>query len=157
MGSFLIQNQNIQFIISASFGASFAMGLSGFMGAYMAEKAERTKHLKDLETAMFGDLKNSILHKASKVASIWIAFVDGISPAVVAILIIIPLILSARTPILTFQIALYLSITIAFVILFMLGIFLGRISQENLLLHGLKMVSIGGLLALFFLVLQAIV
>lgn len=154
MGSLLVQNQNVHFIISASFGAAFAMGISGFMGAYMAEKAERTRHLKELETAMFENLENTILHRASKIASLWIAFVDGVSPAAVAIIIIIPFVLSAKLEVLTFQVASYMSLSITLVILFMLGIFLGKISKENLLWHGLKMVSIGALLALFFLLLQ---
>ncbi len=157
MGSLLIKNQNVEFIISASFGAALAMGISGFMGAYMAEKAERTKQLKELETAMFEDLKNSIIHRASKVASVWIAFVDGISPAAVAFIIIVPFIVSTKLHVLTFQAAAYISLSVTFTILFLLGIFLGKISEENLLWHGLKMVSIGGLLALFFVLLQSII
>lgn len=43
-------------IIIAALSGSIAMGISGMSGAYMTEKAERTKELKELERAMVTDL-----------------------------------------------------------------------------------------------------
>jgi predicted membrane protein (TIGR00267 family) len=38
-------------VVLAGLGASLAMGLSGFFGALLAEKAERERHLNDMEKA----------------------------------------------------------------------------------------------------------
>jgi predicted membrane protein (TIGR00267 family) len=52
-------------IISAGIAGSIATGTSGMSGAYMAEKAERTKKIKDLEKTMLRELDNCV-HKKSK-------------------------------------------------------------------------------------------
>ncbi|MBE0512945.1 hypothetical protein IBX38_07835 [Candidatus Bathyarchaeota archaeon] len=51
-------------------GATLAMGLSGFAGAYMTEEAERAKKLNSLEKSMLTELKNSVVGKASRFASL---------------------------------------------------------------------------------------
>lgn len=153
MGSYLVDVKDPHIVIGASFGACLAMGISGFWGAYMAEKAERTRALKDLETALFINLKNTLLEKASKAATLWIAFVDGISPTVVALSAITPFLLSHRS-LISFETAFYASIAIILTILFILGAFLGRISRENIFLHGIRMVVIGLAIALIFIVLN---
>ena len=52
-------------IIAAGISGSFAMGISGFSGAYMAESAERTKELKDIEKAMCKPMMDESLHKGA--------------------------------------------------------------------------------------------
>ena len=49
LGSWAAQVENAEIIVLAGIGACIAMGVSGFSGAYMAEKAERERHLKELE------------------------------------------------------------------------------------------------------------
>jgi len=44
-------------IVVAGLGASLAMGISGFFGAYLAEKALRIKKLKEIERDLFTNLK----------------------------------------------------------------------------------------------------
>jgi predicted membrane protein (TIGR00267 family) len=153
MGSYLVGVKDPHIVIGASFGACLAMGVSGFWGAYMAEKAERTRALKDLEMALFINLKNTLLEKASKIATLWIAFVDGISPTVVALSAITPFLLS-YTSLISFETAFYASITIILTILFILGAFLGKISRENIFLHGIRMVVVGLAIAAIFIVLN---
>ena len=81
-------------IISAAIAGSIAMGASGMSGAYMAEKAERTKKLKDLERAMLTDMKNGLHDKSHRFAAIFAAVVDGISPAIAAMIVVSPFIVS---------------------------------------------------------------
>ena len=153
MGSYLVGDKEPHIIVGAAFGACLAMGISGFWGAYMGEKAERTRALKDLETALFMDLKNTVLAKASKIATLWIAFVDGISPSVIALTAIIPYLLS-HINLINFETAFYTSLTLILAMLFVLGAFLGKISRENIVIHGLKMVIVGLAVAAIFLLLN---
>jgi len=46
------------------------MGASGMSGAYMTEKAERTKKLKDLERAMLTNMKDGLHGKSHRFAAI---------------------------------------------------------------------------------------
>ena len=69
-------------VIVAGIGGSVAMGISGISGAYLAERAERKRDLKKLETAMLQRLDGTQFARASEFASFVIAFVDGISPAI---------------------------------------------------------------------------
>ena len=65
-----------------------------------------------------------------------VAAVDGLSPFLSAFLVIIPFFLAPLLPSVTY--AYYASIGMALLALFALGIYLGRISKENLVLSGVK-------------------
>ena len=153
MGSYVVGVKDPRVVIGASFGACLAMGVSGFWGAYMAERAERKRALKDLEMALFINLKNTLLEKASKVATLWIAFIDGVSPTVVALSATTPFLLS-HANLIGFEVAFYASVTIILATLFILGAFLGKISRENVFLHGIRMVVVGVVISLIFIVLN---
>lgn len=133
-------------IISAGIGGSLAMGISGFFGAYMAEKAERGRRIKELEGAMLCKLDNSVIKEASRFAMVIVALVDGVSPALASMIVISPFALSLIRAI-PFTQAVILSILLCLSVLFILGAFLGRISQENILAYGVAMVSVGLLTA----------
>lgn len=154
LGAYIAGVRDVNIIVSAVLGASLAMGLSGVWGAYMAEKAERTRKLKELETALFTNLKNTRLHRASTAAIIWLALVDGGSPVMVAFAAISPFFLS-QTGIFSFTLSVYLSILVSLVVLFALGMFLGKISKENMVFQGLKMTSAGIIIATILLLLKA--
>ena len=47
LGSWIAGVARSEIIILAGLGACLAMGLSGFFGAYIAERAERERHLKE--------------------------------------------------------------------------------------------------------------
>jgi len=131
-----------RFVIGAGLGASFAMGVSGFSGAYMTERAERKKRLRKLRRAMLFDLRSTVHAKASFAASIWAAVIDGTSPAIAAAIPMIPYALAL------FQIApswsaFPVSMVSIFATLFVLGAFLGKISKENVMAAGLRMLAVG--------------
>jgi len=155
VGAFVGGEAEPKVIISAGVGASLAMGLSGGIGAYVAERAERSRALKELETHMFKDLQDTLIGKASRAAAYWVAFVDGVSPAIAALIPLSPLIFARLTP-MPVDLALSASIVLNLVTLFALGIFLGKISKESIWLHGLLTAGAGALTAvLLFLFLRA--
>lgn len=150
LGAFMAREVDPRVIIGAGVGASLAMGISGAMGAYMAERAERRRSLKELENQMFRNLDGSILDKASRAAALWIALVDGLSPALAAAIPLIPFAM-ALAHIIPVETGLIVSLTLNLLTLFILGVFIGRVSEENVWIHGLLMVGAGILTALLLL------
>jgi predicted membrane protein (TIGR00267 family) len=134
-------------IISAGIAGSIAMGTSGMSGAYMTEKAERTKKIKKLEKAMLKDMKNDLHGKSHRFATIFAALVDGISPAVAAMTVISPFFL-ANFGIITPNDAFLGCIALTLIVLTMLGAYLAKISDESMIKYGLQMLLIGFLTAL---------
>ncbi|MFH1328230.1 MAG: VIT1/CCC1 transporter family protein [Candidatus Bathyarchaeota archaeon] len=149
MGAYAAGLPEPNLIVSAGLGASLAMGISGAWGAYAAEDAERARSLKNLEKAMLTDLKKSIQYKASEFASLWVAFIDGVSPAMAAIIVIIPFFFS-RIAIISPESAVIASITATITLLFILGAYLGKISKKNLVLQGFKMIAVGVVITIIF-------
>lgn len=133
-------------IISAAISGSIAMGISGISGAYMTEKAERTKKLKELERAMVTDLKNSLHHKSNQFATIFAALVDGLSPALAAMLVVSPFFFTT-TALITIELAFIICIVITLITLTVLGIYLAKISDESMIKYGIQMLAVGMLTA----------
>ena len=117
-------------IISAAISGSIAMGASGISGAYMTEKAERTRKLKELERAMLTDMKNGLHYKSYHFATIFVAIIDGTSPALAAMLVVSPFFL-VYASIISAETAFLLCITITLSLLIILGVYLAKISDEN--------------------------
>ena len=134
-------------IIGIGLGASLAMGVSGFSGAYMAERAERKRRLNRLKRAMLTDLGNTMHGKASHFASVWTAAVDAISPFMAALISMLPFFLAAANLIPASNAAI-VSVILIMSMIFSLGMFLGRISKENMLLSGARTLAAGIITAL---------
>ena len=142
MGSWIAGVTRAEIIVSAGLGACLAMGVSGLFGAYMTERAERKRQLKTLESAMLTDLKNSIHNEAFDFVSVYAAIVDGASPALTAIISLIPFILTIGGTLVIFD-AYIASFSVTLATLFCLGLYLGRIAKENVILYGLQTVAAG--------------
>ena len=149
VGSWIAGVSSPWVIVAAGLGASLAMGVSGLFGAYMTERAERERSLKELEESMLTDLNDSIHGDASNFVSVFAALVDGLSPALTAVVSIFPFILSMMG-LLVIRDAYVLSLTLTQVILFLLGLYLGKTAKANFLkrlLYGAGMVVAGLLVA----------
>jgi predicted membrane protein (TIGR00267 family) len=142
IGAYLSGNPQVTVIINAGLGASIAMGVSGISGAYMTEKAERLKKLKDLEDTMLVELDNTLHGRASHFASIYTAVVDGISPALAAMVILSPFMVVNYFGATLTQ-AIQASLIITSIILFLLGAYLAKISDEKMLKYGFQMLLVG--------------
>ncbi len=147
MGAAMVGTIDPRIVISAGIGGSVAMGISGFTGAYITERAERLLKLKELEESLGTDIEDTIIEEASSFASIIAALIDGISPALAALVSIIPYILATYS-ILPVDFAFYSSVAVNLGLLFVLGLFLGRLSKENSLVYALIMVLVGIVTAL---------
>ncbi|MDH7597736.1 MAG: VIT1/CCC1 transporter family protein [Methanothrix sp.] len=140
LGAYLSGVQDSGFVITAGVGGSIAMGISGMSGAYMAERAERMRDIRKLESAMLRDLDGTHVVRAFRTASIAVALVDGLSPTIAALLLISPFLM---VPMISMSTAAMLSLALGLVVLFLLGLFLARISEEVALISGLKMLLVG--------------
>jgi len=147
VGAWALDAINPKVIIGIGLGASLAMGISGFSGAYMAERAERKRRLHRLKRAMLTDLGKTMHGKASHFASIWTALVDAVSPFMAAMISILPFFL-ASADLIPAGTAAVVSVVLIMGIIFGLGMFLGRISRESMLLSGARTLAAGILTAL---------
>ncbi len=145
VGSYFGQIRNGGSVITLVLTASFAIGISGFYGAYMIERAERRRALAELEESTLSSLKDTEIGHASVYATIVVSIVDGLSPFAASIVAVSPFFLGNLISIDT---AFLTSFVLAFAELFGLGIFLGVISRENMAFSGFKMVVAGVLCVL---------
>ena len=66
------------------------MGVSGFYGSYLVERAERGRAMRELEESTLSSLEDTTIASASRYATIVIAVVDGASPFLAALIVMIP-------------------------------------------------------------------
>ena len=142
VGGFLYGTEDLSVLISAGFGGTVAMMISGAFGTYLTERAERKYELKEMEAAVLVDLDKSMLAKAQTLAAALTALVSGLAPATASLLILAPLILAPSVG-LDAQAAFMASVLTTLALLFTLGVFLGAISRENKLAYGVAMVLMG--------------
>jgi len=120
------------------------MGVSGFYGSYLVERAERGRAMRELEESTLSSLQDTTIASASRYATIVIAVVDGASPFLAALIVMIPFLF---TGVLTMHTAYFAAVGVGLVELFFLGMFLGAISRDRLWLSGLRL-ALAGVIAL---------
>ena len=116
------------------------MGVSGFYGSYLVERAERDRAMRELEESTLSSLQDTAIASASRYATIVIAVIDGASPFAAAMIAMLPFLFASVVGVHT---AYYLAVVVGLVELFGLGVFLGSVSRERLWLSGLKLVVAG--------------
>jgi len=141
MGSYSAHVYDSSTIIVTGLSTSIAMGISGLWGAYLTESAERKRDLAELESYTLTDLSQTKIGQASRAAVVIVALVDGFAPFLAALIVLLPFFFTALWVDVT--ISYYLSLGLALVFLFTLGAFLGRVSQESLIVSGAKMIGAG--------------
>jgi len=124
-------------VISVCLGAAVALGMSGITSAYISEAAEKKFELKKLEKAMLADLGESAYGQAARLMPFFIAAINGLAPFIIALLIMLPLKMGYWYP-QHVSYPLEIATAIAFLILFLLGAFLGRINGRLWLWSGMK-------------------
>ena len=134
-----VNNPNV--VITTGLSTCIAMGISGLWGSYLTESTERKRDLEELSQSTLTDLNNSRIGRASRYAAIVVSVVDGISPFFAALLVLVPFFMHAMFP--NIQMVYYIALGAALVTLFGLGLFLGNIPKENLILSGIKTVVAG--------------
>lgn len=123
--------------INACLGAAIALGVSGVSSAYISEAAERKRALVKLEEAMLQDLQASAHSEAARWVPMMISLVNGSAPLLISLVILSPLLLTHAGIVLPVS-PLLLAIILALMIVFLLGVFLGRIAGTSWLASGLQ-------------------
>jgi predicted membrane protein (TIGR00267 family) len=116
------------------------MGVSGFYGSYLVERAERDRAMRELEESTLSSLEDTAIASASRYATIVIALIDGASPFGAALIAMIPF---AFVGVISMHAAYYLAVAVGLAELFCLGLFLGSISRDRLWYSGIKLVLAG--------------
>lgn len=145
VGNYLADVRDLIIPIRTGVATSIAMGVSGLWGAYLTETAERDRQMRELEKVSLIDQNDTKIGRASRFAVVIVAIVDGLAPFIAALVVLIPLFLN---PIIQdANLSYALSIGVALLSLFGLGMFLGKVSKRSLLGYGLRTL-IAGLVAI---------
>ena len=137
VGFYISNSTSINVVITACLSAAIALAMSGFSSAYVSEAAERKREFRELQSAMISDLSGSPHAKASIWMPLLIAITNGLSPLILSLIIIIPMLLTLfgyALPVNPYE----FSIGIAFFLIFLLGVFLGSVSGTFWVLAGLQ-------------------
>jgi predicted membrane protein (TIGR00267 family) len=145
MGSFVVGVQDASVVLVTGLSTALAIGISGGWGAYLTESAERRHEIDELERITLTELQDTKIGRASRMAVVIVAAVDGLSPFLAALLVVLPFFAAPLLP--SVEYAYYASIAMALLALFALGIYLGNISRENMIISGVK-TTIAGLVCI---------
>ena len=137
IGFMISSSSDLTVIINTCLGAAIALGMSGLSSAYISEVAERKRELARLEGAMIADLRGTAHGDAARWVPLWIAMVNGAAPLFIALLILLPLWLSRAGLVLPLS-PLVMAILVALVMVFLLGVLLGRVAGISWLRSGLQ-------------------
>jgi len=152
IGAYLSQILDARSVMGVIITSGIAMMVSGFSGTYMTERAERSHSLNELEDAMLVNLDDTVYGRASRFISVFAALVDGSAPFIASIPSVSPFLLVPG--LIDLATAFVAAIGASLFTLFILGVYLGRISGENILYSGLKMVISGAAVAIIALLLN---
>jgi len=137
IGFLITAPANLSVIINVCLGAAIALGMSGMSSAYISESAERRRALGKLEQAMISNLQESVYGDATYWLPLLIALVNGLAPFIISLLILLPLWLSnAGIPLPVSP--LHAAIMVALLLIFLLGVYLGRIAGISWLRSGMQ-------------------
>jgi predicted membrane protein (TIGR00267 family) len=129
-------------IIVAVLGAAIALAVSGISSGYISEEAEHKNSMKRIERAMLTKLSKTKMGGTARKSTLFVALVNGLSPALACVIIIMPSFL-ALWGIIPKNSLLPSMLIISFILLISLGIVLGKTAKENVWKYALKALVIG--------------
>lgn len=130
-------SSDIAILLASGFGAAIALAISGISSAYISETAERKHELEKLQDAMINPLDGSAHAQAARIVPVIVALVNGLSPFLFAQLILAPLWL-ATNQILDIPSPVDVSIIIALTLVFLIGIYIGKLGGTFWLWAGIR-------------------
>ncbi len=140
LGNYIISANEYKHVIITGCAVCISLLVSGVWSAYNSESAERAKEIHDLELSTLHLLNGTIISRAQKFAIIVLSAVNGVSSGISAFIPIIPFFFGN---VLQINTCYYLSAALAFFILFALGLFLGKVSKQNIIISIIKMIFAG--------------
>lgn len=142
LGAYLAGVTHPEIVIAVGLSTSVAIGISGLWGAFLTESAERRKEIKELEKLMMVKLEKTEITSAARWAISLTALIDALAPVAAALIILAPFYV-AEPGLIDIHEAYLAALWLSFAVFFLLGVFLGRISRENIVVDGAKMLLAG--------------
>jgi predicted membrane protein (TIGR00267 family) len=155
MGAYISGIDTPRVLINIGFSVSIALATSGFVGSFLSEMAERRGEIRNLEKYLFRKLDNTMVADAHNFASVIVALVDALSPAVIAIIATMPFML-AHINIIMMPDAFKASVIVILTSTALLGFYLGKVSKAKVWLYMVIMVGAGLLTATLSLMLEGV-
>ena len=141
IGSFTAGISEAHTIIVTGMSTSMAIMISGAWGAFLTESAERKKDLDELGRSTLTDLNGSRIGRASCFAAVAVSIVDGLSPFLGAIIVLMPFFFAGMFA--DIRHVYYTAFGSALAALFVLGIWFGKVAKGNLVGYGIKTLLAG--------------
>jgi predicted membrane protein (TIGR00267 family) len=126
--------EQVPIILAAGLSAAVALAISSVVGAYEAERIEKTLHRQQVERALLAEVGNEH-QEAYRFAARISAIVHGISPMIAALVPIVPLLVIPD-----FLWGTVSASVLALSFLFVMGVYLGRLAKERAVFTGLRFV-----------------
>jgi len=128
-----------------------ALAMSNAFGSFIGERAEETRTMRELERKMMmdeGKLDDTIIHQQARRRVYMSMFTHGFSSFLGSFVPVLPfLVIGDRIT------ATMVTVLLCLTALFILGVYLGRVSRENILRTSLEVVVIGVLIGVVSLLL----
>ena len=90
MGHYAAGVDDPMIVVTTGLTTSVAIGISGLWGSFLTESAERKRGIDEISRSTLTDQNGSKIGKASRFAAIAVAIIDGVSPFVASIVVLIP-------------------------------------------------------------------
>jgi len=142
MGNLILNEFHPPEVIQVGLSTCLAIGMSGAFGRFLSERSERKRALRQIEKDLLNDLSGTSLEREGQRKMVIISLIDGVSPALAAAFPLLPFFL-AKASIIPVSVSIVASFALVFIVLFGLGVFLGKTSEENSLLYGVLTVAVG--------------
>ena len=150
MGNLVLNEVVPSVVIQIGLSTCLAIGMSGAFGRYLSERAERKRLLRQMEKDMLTKLGDTSLEREGTRKMVIISFVDGVTPALAAVIPLSPFFL-AQASVISITVSIVASFVLIGIVLFGLGMFLGRTAEENMFMYGLLVVAVGFVTSLIIL------
>jgi len=142
LGNMVLNDFHPVTVIYIGLSTCLAIGMSGAFGRYLSERAERRALLHKLEKDLLTNLCDTSIEREGREKTVIISLIDGLTPALAAVVPLSPFFL-AQASVIPVNVSIVASFALVFIVLFGLGMFLGKTSEENVLLYGGVTVAVG--------------
>ncbi|MCS7129195.1 MAG: hypothetical protein NZ919_00935 [Candidatus Caldarchaeum sp.] len=153
LGASIVPATQVSTVVFAGLGMSIAMLVSGVSGIYLTESAETKRLMKELRDSMLRDVSDTVIGRAGFLGTLITALVGGLSTFVLSLAVLSPYVVSVFHAALK-PAAPYLSAAVGFILLFVLGVFMGRFSKADVIKSGVRMAGLGVAAVLLILLLE---
>jgi predicted membrane protein (TIGR00267 family) len=140
IGSALSGSPNLHLIVATILTTAVALGISTGFSIFEAESLEQNRRMDEIERALLRSLENTNIGKSTRSSILLISMVNFLAPITAGLIILAPFLFVGQEGIVT---AAWVGVGLAFSILFVTGLFMGRTSHKNPWIQGVRMALVG--------------